>query len=174
LALYRTSVHGQQLALGRKGAAECVDCHSVHNIRAGNDPLSPTQPQHIAETCAKCHAATANLFRKSPHGQAFNSARRPGCTVCHASHATQPANSALLTGKTSVCARCHKPESPAGKTASEIAQLLASLEAAGPGASAALARARQAVHSLDVAAVRQALEPALPGSDSRTTETKAP
>src|ERR1035437_3908889 len=40
LALYRTSVHGKLLAAGRKGAAECVDCHGVHNIRAGSDPLS--------------------------------------------------------------------------------------------------------------------------------------
>jgi predicted CXXCH cytochrome family protein len=173
LALYRTSVHGRQLAQGRKNAAECVDCHGVHNIRAASDPLSPTQPQHVADTCAKCHGATADLFRQSRHGQIFTSARRPGCTVCHASHATQPATAAMLAGPTAVCARCHRPESRAGKVADEIGQILASLEAKGPAASEALNRARRAVHTLDVNAVRQAAEGTLPGAAEKT-ETKTP
>ena len=88
LALYKTSVHAKRLATGHTRSAECVDCHGVHNIRAVSDPLSPAHPQHVTETCAKCHAATADLFRKSPHGRGFylqGNARLHGlpCQSCH-------------------------------------------------------------------------------------------
>ena len=166
LALYRTGVHGKRLAAGQTGAAECVDCHSVHNIRAVSDPLSTVHPQNIADTCAKCHAATADLFRKSPHGRVFNSQQRPGCTVCHASHATEPADVAMLKGAKAVCARCHKAGTAGEKAASEMAQLLAGLETAGSGSKEALARARLAVHTLDVAAVKRAAEPAAAGPEA--------
>ena len=49
-----------------------------------------------------------------------------------------------------------------GKAAAEIAQCLAGLEAAGPGSSEALARARLAVHSFNLAAIKQAAEPPAP------------
>jgi predicted CXXCH cytochrome family protein len=166
LALYRTSVHGRQLAAGHKGAAECVDCHSVHNIRAGSDPLSPAQPQHVTDTCAKCHKETADLFRKSPHGRAFNSQRRPGCNACHSSHATENASAVLFTDSKTGCVRCHKPGSKGDIAAKQIAQFLASLDASGPSASEALERARVAVHTFDVAAVKQAAKPPTPGGDS--------
>jgi len=165
LALYRGSVHGKQLAAGRKGAAECVDCHSIHNIRAGSDPLSPASPQHVTDTCSKCHTAAADLFRKSPHSR-FNSERRPGCTVCHASHATEPAGTAMLAGGTSVCVRCHNATSAGGKAAAQIAQYLAGLEAAGPASSQALARARLAVHSFNLAAIKQAAETPAPATNA--------
>jgi predicted CXXCH cytochrome family protein len=160
LALYRSGVHGRQLAAGQTAAAECVDCHGVHDIRAVSDPLSTVHPQQVAATCAKCHAATADLFRKSPHGRVFTSRRRPGCTVCHAGHATEPATTAMLAGAKAVCARCHKSGSDGDKVATEMARLLTSLETAGPGSKEALARARLAVHTLDVAAVKQAAGPA--------------
>ena len=163
LAAYRASVHGKRLAASHSEGAECVDCHSVHNIRAAGDPLSPAHPRHVTETCAKCHAATADLFRKSPHGPVFISRQMAGCTVCHASHGTEPASRALLTGKNSVCARCHAAESAGGKAAAEIARLVGSLETAGPGSNEVLARVRRAVHSFDVAAVRRAAEPAVAG-----------
>jgi len=160
LALYRTGVHGKRLAAGQTKAAECVDCHGVHNIRAVSDPLSTVHPKNITDTCAKCHAATADLFRKSPHGRVFNSEKRPGCTVCHASHATEPATTAMLAGAKAVCARCHKAGSDGEKAAAEMAQLLTGLETAGPGSKEALARARLAVHTLDVDAVKQVAAPA--------------
>jgi len=160
LALYKTSVHGKQLAAGNKKAAECVDCHGVHNIRAGASPLSPTQPQNVTASCAKCHTATADMFRKSPHARGFSTARRPGCVACHSAHATEPATDAMLTGANG-CARCHRAGSNQAKVAADIAKVLADLEAAGPGSSAALARARQAVHTLNAAAVKQAAEAAL-------------
>jgi predicted CXXCH cytochrome family protein len=168
LALYRTGVHGKRLAAGEKKAAECVDCHGVHNIRAVSDPLSTVYPKQIVDTCAKCHAATADLFRRSPHGRAFNSQRRPGCTVCHAGHATEPATAAMLKGPNAVCARCHKAGSAGEEAASELAPLLASLEAAGAGSKEALARARLAIHSFDARAVKRAAASAAAGPEPGT------
>jgi hypothetical protein len=62
----------------------------------------------------------------------------------------------MLTGATSVCARCHNATSNPGRIAAQIAQVLAGLEAAGPGSKDALERARKAVHTFNVAAIRQA------------------
>ncbi len=161
LALYRTSVHAKRLAAGQMGSAECVDCHGVHNIRAVSDPLSPAHPQHITETCAKCHAVTADLFRKSPHGPVFTSKEMPGCTVCHASHGTKPAVRAMLTGKKAVCTNCHDTGSTGAKAAVEIARLMATVEKTARGSKERLARARSAIHSFDLVAIRRAAVPAL-------------
>ena len=166
LASYRTSVHAKGLAAGHIGSAECVDCHGVHNIRAVSDPLSPAHPRHIAETCAKCHAATADLFRKSPHGPVFTSQEMPGCTACHASHGTQPASRAMLTGKKAVCTNCHDPGSAGAKAAAEIARLMARLETTGRGSKDILARARSAIHTFDTVAIKRAAEPALAENES--------
>jgi hypothetical protein len=53
--------------------------------------------------------------------------------------------------------------------AEDMARVLTGLEAAGPDAKDALARARVAVHSLNFAAVKQAAEPvpATPNSDEK-------
>lgn len=159
LTRYQAGVHGRLLAGGRKRAAECVDCHGIHNIRKVDDPLSSASPQRISETCAKCHESTAKAFVDTAHGLLFNDSKMPGCTVCHASHDTAPATVAMLTGSSSVCVRCHKPGSPAAKLAADMAELLTSLEAAGPASTNALARARVAVHSMNLAALKQAAEP---------------
>ncbi len=156
---YTNGVHGKLLAAGRRRAAECVDCHGIHQIRASSDPVSTASPQRISQTCAKCHAATAEAYVNTRHGRVFTNSRRPGCTVCHTSHDTQPAATAMLTGPTSVCAGCHRPGTRPAQVAEGMAQLLAGLEAAGPDAKEALARARVAVHSMNLAAVKRAAEP---------------
>jgi predicted CXXCH cytochrome family protein len=166
LAQYQTSVHGKLLAAGRRRVAECVDCHGVHNTRAVNDPLSTASPQRVSKTCAKCHAATFDAFASSQHGRRFNNTRLPGCTVCHSSHDMQPATTAMLTGSTSVCVRCHRPGTPPLRLAENMAQVLAGLEAAGPDSKDALDRARVAVHSLNLDAVKKAAEPVPPASNS--------
>ena len=158
LALYTKGVHGKQMAADQSKSAQCTDCHSVHDTRAVSDPQSPASPEKITDTCAKCHKATAEAYRDTGHGHKFINNRRPGCVACHANHDTQPATAALLTGKDTGCTHCHKADSEPAKAGTEIAQLLANLEAAGPSAREALARARVAVHTLDVAAVKRAAE----------------
>ena len=164
LAQYKTSVHGKLLAAGGKRVAECVDCHSVHDIRAVNNPQSTVSPQRVSKTCAKCHADTADAFAGSRHGRVFNNQRSPGCTVCHSAHASEPATTAMLTGSTSVCIRCHRPGTPPIQLAEDMAQILSKLEAAGPGSKDALDRARVAVHSLNLDAVKKAAEPLPPNA----------
>ena len=158
LVLYARGVHGKALAAGQTKSAECVDCHGVHNTRAVNDPLSPASPTKVSDTCAKCHKAVGDAFRDSAHGHGFNDERNPGCVTCHNNHDTAPATAVLLTGKDVGCTRCHKADSEDAKAGAEIAQVLATLEAAGPGAKDALARARVAVHTLDPEAVKRAAE----------------
>jgi len=165
LAQYTESVHGKLLAAGRKRAAECVDCHGVHDTKAVSNPLSLASPQRISKTCAKCHAATAEAFVDTKHGREFNTSRRPGCTVCHDSHATPTATVAMLTGAASVCTPCHKSGSREAKLAEQMAQYLTGLEAAGPDSKDALNRARVAVHSLNLAAMKRAAETVPPPSD---------
>ena len=72
LALYRTGVHGRQLAAGQTKAAECVDCHSVHNIRAVSDPLSTVNPQILPTP-----APNATRQRRT----CFGKARTGGCST---------------------------------------------------------------------------------------------
>ncbi|HEX7577861.1 MAG TPA: hypothetical protein VF430_07490, partial [Verrucomicrobiae bacterium] len=165
LAQYKTSVHGKLLAAGRRRAAECADCHSVHDTRVVSDPLSTAGPQRISKTCARCHASTFDAFANTRHGKLFTNQRTPGCTVCHSAHATEPATTAMLTGPTSVCARCHRPGTPPAILAEDMAQILSKLEAAGPGSKDALDRARVAVHSLNLDAVKKAAEPVPPTSN---------
>ena len=156
LAQYKTSVHGKLLAAGRKRVAECVDCHSIHDIRDVKDPLSTVSPQRVSKTCAKCHADTAQAFASSPHGRRFANQRQPGCTVCHSAHGTQPATTAMLTGSTSVCLKCHRPGSQEARLAEQMATILTGLEAAGTNSVDALQSARVAVHRVNLAAVIRA------------------
>jgi predicted CXXCH cytochrome family protein len=165
-AKYTNSVHGKLLAAGRKRAAECVDCHGVHDTRAIRDPLSTASPQRITKTCAKCHASTLQAFANTQHARRFTNQRNPGCTVCHSNHDIQPATTAMLTGSKSVCVRCHRAGSGPMRLAADMAQVLAGLEAAGPGSKDALDRARIAVHSMNLAAVKRAAEPVAPPPQS--------
>jgi hypothetical protein len=48
-----------------------------------------------------------------------------------------------------------------------MAQILSKLDAAGPGSKDALDRARVAVHSLNLEAVKKAAEPVPPNSDAK-------
>ena len=49
--LYQTSVHGKRLAAGDTAVATCIDCHSVHDIRAVKDTTAPVHPLRVSETC---------------------------------------------------------------------------------------------------------------------------
>jgi hypothetical protein len=85
LALYRKSVHGVQFAQGNTAAANCIDCHGIHNIRAVNDPLSFVHPSHLAETCGAfgCHDA---VLKESAHAKASKIVKGMVCSWCHPTH----------------------------------------------------------------------------------------
>jgi predicted CXXCH cytochrome family protein len=146
LALYRKSVHGEQLAKGNNKTAYCVDCHGVHNIRAVRDPQSPVLPARLADKCAVCHAKIAGMFKQSRHARVFTTSRRAGCLVCHSSHGTERTSVAMLTGAKPICARCHSARSAGGKAVASMAKKIAGLAPAAQRASA-----RQAAHALTLA-----------------------
>jgi hypothetical protein len=169
-ALYSRSVHGTLLAGGNEEAAQCVDCHRVHDTRAVDDPLSSVHSRNITSTCAECHAETAALFQRNrPHRKYAT------CVTCHGDHDVQPATTALLTTPRKGCAKCHQANSDGAQAALRIADLLDSLEKAGPGSEAALERARRAVHSFSPAAVRRAINaPATKPASGDGTAPPAP
>ena len=146
LALYRKSVHGEQLAKGNKKTAYCVDCHGVHNIRAADDPQSPVLPSRLADKCAVCHAEIAGMFKQSRHAKVFTTSKMAGCSVCHSSHATERASVSMLTGAKPVCARCHAASSAGGKAVASMAKKITGLAPAAQRASA-----REAAHALKLA-----------------------
>ena len=59
--LYQTSVHGKRLAAGDTAVATCIDCHSVHDIRAVKDSAAPVHPLRVGETCSRCHSDAAKM-----------------------------------------------------------------------------------------------------------------
>ncbi len=143
LALYRKSVHGVQLARGNVKAAQCVDCHGVHDARAVSDPKSAVHPSRLADKCGACHGEVARLFKQSPHAKAFVTSGMAACSVCHSSHATERTSVAMLTGAKPVCARCHRPDSATGRTVAAMAKKITGLAPAAQRASA-----MRAVHGL--------------------------
>ncbi len=145
-ALYRKSVHGQQLAKGNKKAAYCVDCHGIHNIRAVDDPESPVHPSRLAGKCGACHGEIARMFQQSRHAKVFTTAGMAGCSVCHSSHATEAAGVATLAGAAPVCGQCHRASSAGGRAAAIMTKKIAGLA---PAAQAEAAR--EAAHALSLA-----------------------
>jgi len=118
-AQYQTSVHGKRLAAGDAAAANCVDCHSVHDIREVKNALSPVHPLRLPETCARCHASATHMagyklpvtqfeeYRTSVHWEALSKRRdlsAPSCASCHGNHGAKPPQA---TSVAAVCGTCH-------------------------------------------------------------------
>jgi hypothetical protein len=119
LAQYHTSVHGKRLAAGDTKVAVCTDCHSVHNVRPPNDPLSTVYPLNVAKTCSRCHSDAAYMkaygiptnqyaqYITSVHYQDMavrGDLSAPTCTTCHGDHGAMPPG---VDKVQNVCATCH-------------------------------------------------------------------
>jgi formate dehydrogenase gamma subunit len=60
--------HGVMSRAGDISAASCVSCHTSHNIRPENDPLSSINKANRPQTCGKCHkGAGAHYAEGSIH-----------------------------------------------------------------------------------------------------------
>ena len=119
LDLYKTSVHGKRLAAGDENVATCIDCHSVHDIRAVKDATSPVYPLHIPDTCGRCHADAKKMapygiptnqleqYRTSVHFNALvkgGDLSAPTCVSCHGNHGAKPPQ---VESVAAVCGSCH-------------------------------------------------------------------
>ncbi|MBI4326583.1 MAG: cytochrome b/b6 domain-containing protein [Chloroflexi bacterium] len=56
------SYHGLAAQFGSTSAANCASCHGVHNILPSSDPRSTIHPDHLVETCGKCHPGVTENF----------------------------------------------------------------------------------------------------------------
>ena len=117
--LYKTSIHGKRLAAGDENVATCVDCHSVHDIRAVKDGMSPVHPLHIPDTCGRCHADAKKMakygiptnqlaqYHTSVHWSALTKRgdlSAPSCASCHGNHGAKPPQ---VESVAAVCGSCH-------------------------------------------------------------------
>lgn len=116
--LYKTSVHGKRLVSGDENVATCIDCHSVHDIRAVKNPVAPVYPSRIPDTCGRCHADAKKMakygiptnqleqYHTSVHWAALKNGdlSAPNCASCHGNHGAKPPAVASVAA---VCGSCH-------------------------------------------------------------------
>jgi len=88
LESYEKSVHGSALNGGNPAAANCVDCHTSHDVLNNLNPKSTIYKSNIPFTCAKCHENITAEYEESIHGQAVEKGvfDAPVCTDCHGEH----------------------------------------------------------------------------------------
>lgn len=101
-AKYSTSVHHDALTVrGDLSAPTCSTCH-------GNHGAAPPGVDKVQNVCSTCHVFQAQMYVKSSHNEAFQSASLPGCVVCHSNHAIgHPTDAKLGIGPEAVCMQCH-------------------------------------------------------------------
>ncbi|GAB4366060.1 MAG: hypothetical protein Kow0042_05710 [Calditrichia bacterium] len=116
---YYTSIHGIRLKKGDRKVAECVSCHSAHQIFPVDDARSPVYPTNIPATCNKCHGNATYMkeyglptdqfekFKQSVHGIALlenQDLGSPACNDCHGNHGAMPPGVESISH---VCGNCH-------------------------------------------------------------------
>jgi len=117
---YKISVHGKRLLLQNDTmVANCVSCHSVHDIASSQVPASDVYAMNLPKTCAKCHSNQDYMaaymiptdqyddYTKSVHGQALlvkKDINAPACNDCHGNHGATPPG---VTSISAVCGICH-------------------------------------------------------------------
>jgi len=116
---YKTSIHGKKIVKGDEKVANCVSCHSVHEIMPANNPKSSIYPINLPQTCAKCHADEEYMkeygiptdqfskFSVSVHGKALLEKKdigAPACNDCHGNHGATPPGIGSISN---VCEQCH-------------------------------------------------------------------
>lgn len=59
---YKATTHGQLAWLGDKDVAQCKDCHNPHSTHKIDNPKAMVAPDHILDTCQKCHKEAGEDF----------------------------------------------------------------------------------------------------------------
>lgn len=124
------SIHYQPSYNNLGPIADCITCHSVHDIKKVNDPASKVYPTKITALCGNCHSSAEYMKRYNPalpvdqvakyktsvHGM-LNTKGDPNaaeCVSCHGSHEVQAIKDSrslvYATNIPSVCANCHSNE----------------------------------------------------------------
>ncbi len=107
--------------------ADCITCHSVHNIKRVNDRLSKVYSTNIVSLCGECHSSADYMknynsslpvdqvvkYRTSTHGKlnAKGDSNVADCSDCHGSHdilsAKNPKSHVYAVNIPKVCSKCH-------------------------------------------------------------------
>jgi len=129
-----TNVHGYALFVkGDLGAPACNDCH-------GNHGAAPPGVKEVGQVCTQCHAMNGQLFRMSPHKEAFDALGLPECALCHQADPdvskptarihtiVKPANNLVGTGSEAICSQCHSQGDPGFEMAGVVRRDLDSLD----------------------------------------------
>jgi formate dehydrogenase gamma subunit len=61
---YRDMYHGVGSRSGDTTTASCVSCHTSHNIRPQDDPLSTVNQANLPQTCGQCHQGAGPNYTK--------------------------------------------------------------------------------------------------------------
>lgn len=123
LQKYKTSVHGQRL-FGKKDekVANCISCHTVHEIASEKMPHSSTHPANLPATCGTCHADVDYMssydlptdqlekYTKSVHGIALFEKKDLGAAACNDCHGNHGASPSGATSIIDICGNCHSME----------------------------------------------------------------
>lgn len=112
------SVHQKALAAGNTNAAVCTDCHNPHTQTRLTDKqtgeLLLGARLIIPQTCAKCHNAIYETYKKSVHGSALTEEGNqyvPTCIDCHGVHNIgDPTSNTFRNSTPHLCANCHTNE----------------------------------------------------------------
>jgi hypothetical protein len=125
--MLKNSVHFQPSLNNNEPIADCVSCHSVHQIKNVNNPLSTVYPTNIVKLCGSCHSNSNYMrlynpalpvdqeikYRTSKHGK-LNQQGNPDaaeCASCHGSHNIFPAvdsrSNVYAINIPKVCSNCH-------------------------------------------------------------------
>lgn len=107
--------------------ADCITCHSVHDIAAVKDPMSTVYTTKIPALCGSCHSNPSYMKKYNPklptdqvakyntsvHGQkiAQGDVNVAECVSCHGNHGIKPVkdpkSSVYPLNIPQVCSKCH-------------------------------------------------------------------
>ena len=111
LAMYKTSVHGKEVAKGNKSAAVCADCHSRHGVNA---PHTASGRVEITASCGNCHTESLKTYENTYHGKVtrLGYGQTAKCYDCHGSHQIQraddPASTVYVDNRLHTCQKGHE------------------------------------------------------------------
>ena len=77
LETYEDTYHGMAVVGGSVRAANCSSCHGYHLILPSSDPRSMIHPDHLVETCGKCHPTATERFTRIPVHSRYEEAEYP-------------------------------------------------------------------------------------------------
>jgi hypothetical protein len=139
LAKYTQSVHWKAMSVkGDLSAPTCNKCH-------GNHGAAPPGVSWVGNVCGQCHTVMGELYAKSVHAKVFQNMGAPGCATCHDNHAIKPASVEMVgLADGAACAACHTKDDAGGKAADGMRATLDALGAERTRAAATVDRAEHA------------------------------